>query len=185
MRARRSIVLRMVYRAVVGDVDDLEAERRFIHAVNGRTGVAPFVVKECRAVGDEELQIANLRRVDRRVDTPRSRSRQRSCTRRGWRSNRRCRPLPWRRGSSAAPDQDHWVLQISLSRSRSLHVSIIRGLRPSDSPTRSLARRFAGALRPSTCSGRPERSRGTFAWLTRCRSLALPVFVYRAVEFTR
>ena len=68
------------------------------------------------------------------------------------------------------------------------------GLRPSDSPTRSLARRFAGALLsrgslrcarsprlgtsspgpPYTLSRAPLRRRAPFAWLASLRSLAAP-----------
>jgi hypothetical protein len=52
---------------VAGDVLNLEAERGFADAVDSRPRVAPFVVEKGLTVGDEELEIANLGSVDRRI----------------------------------------------------------------------------------------------------------------------
>src|SRR5690349_10989560 len=47
----------------------------------------------------------------------------------------------------------------------------IEGLRPSNSPTRALARRFDGSLPPPHATARPRRrlgEGGPIAWLVRC-----------------
>src|SRR5919198_1116310 len=90
---------------------------------------------------------------------------------------------------------------LSLVRSSLRFIVYFEGLRPSNSPTRSLARRFAGSLRsrgslavarslvltfhclfrgasplelPYTLTRSPLRRLAPFAWLTRCRSFARP-----------
>ena len=60
-------LLRRRYRPFLGLVHDGETERCLIDAVNLRPRVPSLVVKERFPVGDQELQVADLRRVDSRV----------------------------------------------------------------------------------------------------------------------
>jgi hypothetical protein len=46
-------------------IDDLESERRFRNAVNLSNKIPPLIVEERLSVGNQELEVANLRGVDR------------------------------------------------------------------------------------------------------------------------
>jgi hypothetical protein len=46
-------------------IDDLESERRFRNAVNLSDKIPPLIVEERLSVGNQELEVANLRGVDR------------------------------------------------------------------------------------------------------------------------
>ena len=67
MRCADECLVDRIY-AVLCGVDDLEPERHFVEAGDARARVPPFVVEEGRAVGDEELKVADLWRVDGRIE---------------------------------------------------------------------------------------------------------------------
>ena len=111
---------------VLSDIDDLEAKRGFVDAVDARRRITPLVVEKRPAVGHQVLEIPDLRRVDRRIEhlgqnTGRHGVPDTTCRRIG-RTNRVLRTAgpPWRQPRAARRDPPGLAVDIHRFPSREI-----------------------------------------------------------------